>query len=55
MARARSDMQYQRVGIIGIGAAGLQHARAGINCGHNVDAVAVERSTSNNIKYIKDI
>ena len=55
MLRAKSSMQHQRVGIIGIGAAGLQHARAVIHCGHSVDAVAVECSTSNNIKYIKDI
>ena len=55
MPRSRSTVQSQRIGILGIGSAGLQHARAVISCGHRVDAVAVESSVSGNIKHIKDI
>ena len=55
MLRSKSTVQSQRIGVIGIGSAGLQHARAVVSCGHRVDAVGVESTVSRNIKNIKDI
>ena len=46
MLRSNADKRCQRVGVIGIGPAGLQHACAVIACGHKVVAAAVESPAS---------
>ena len=50
MPRSNPDNSCLRVGIIGIGRAGLQHARAVIACGHTVAVAAAKSPDSSNIE-----
>jgi predicted dehydrogenase len=53
LPRPNADDPHQRVGIIGIGPAGLQHARAVIACGHEVVAAATRSPDSSNTEIFQ--